>query len=420
VRVLYLSHTGLTEPLGRSQILPYVLALARHGWEITLLSFEKPETATPEAVTRTEADLASAGLLWVRFPYRRGATLLHRPLDLVSAFFGASRVQSVGLVHARSTLPGVVAAALARRLHVPWLFDLRGLLAQEYVDAGHWSQQGFLSRITQAVEIRLLGDADGVVTLTRRLEREIKSAGLLSENTPIEVIPCSVDLRAFHPEREARARVRQDLGLGGEPLLVYSGSLGSWYRPEEMLDFFQIAQRRISGLRFLFLTPQVTLANTLVRRRSLEREALVRSADPGEVPAYLAAADAAICFLAPVPSKRASSPTKYGEYLATGLPVVLDSWTGDVNLIAHSEAVITVNGFQDAEFVAAADTLAQRMRDPEATSRAARALAVREFRLEDAVERYDRMYRVLTGRRPDGAPSCPGLSTAGHTKEPAQ
>jgi glycosyltransferase involved in cell wall biosynthesis len=121
-----------------------------------------------------------------------------------------------------------------------------------------------------------------------------------------------------------------------------------------------------------------------------------------------------------VPSKRASSPTKYGEYLATGLPVVVDSWTGDVNLIAHSEAIITVNGFQDAEFVAAAETLAQRLRTPEATSRAARALAEREFRLEDAVERYDRMYRVLTGRRPDRALSCPGLSTAGHTTEPAR
>ena len=44
MRVLYLSHTGLTEPLGRSQVLPYVLGLARRGWDFTILSFEKPES----------------------------------------------------------------------------------------------------------------------------------------------------------------------------------------------------------------------------------------------------------------------------------------------------------------------------------------------------------------------------------------
>jgi glycosyltransferase involved in cell wall biosynthesis len=85
-----------------------------------------------------------------------------------------------------------------------------------------------------------------------------------------------------------------------------------------------------------------------------------------------------------------------------GLPVVLDSWTGDVNLIAHSEAIITVNGFQETEYASAAETLAQRLRTPDGTRRAARALAEKEFRLEDAVERYDRMYRAdrLRARAP--------------------
>jgi hypothetical protein len=47
--VLYISHNGLTEPLGRRQVLPYVVGLAARGWHMTVLSFEKAETATPEA-----------------------------------------------------------------------------------------------------------------------------------------------------------------------------------------------------------------------------------------------------------------------------------------------------------------------------------------------------------------------------------
>lgn len=43
-RVLYISYTGLLDPLGQSQVLQYVLSLGqRHN--MTLLTFEKPELA---------------------------------------------------------------------------------------------------------------------------------------------------------------------------------------------------------------------------------------------------------------------------------------------------------------------------------------------------------------------------------------
>ena len=38
--VLYLSYDGLMEPLGQSQILPYLRQLAK-GRKITLITFEK-------------------------------------------------------------------------------------------------------------------------------------------------------------------------------------------------------------------------------------------------------------------------------------------------------------------------------------------------------------------------------------------
>ena len=39
-----------------------------------------------------------------------------------------------------------------------------------------------------------------------------------------------------------RRDVRKEFGWGDEPVLVYSGSLGSWYRLGEMLDFFEVAR----------------------------------------------------------------------------------------------------------------------------------------------------------------------------------
>ena len=38
MRVLYLTYNGLTEPLGRRQVLPYVLGLAARGWRFTTVA----------------------------------------------------------------------------------------------------------------------------------------------------------------------------------------------------------------------------------------------------------------------------------------------------------------------------------------------------------------------------------------------
>ena len=40
-RVLFISYNGMLEPLGQTQVLPYLRKLAQRGVQFTLLSFEK-------------------------------------------------------------------------------------------------------------------------------------------------------------------------------------------------------------------------------------------------------------------------------------------------------------------------------------------------------------------------------------------
>jgi hypothetical protein len=63
-RILYITYDGLTDPLGQSQILPYLKALAKYGYQFTILSFEKAERFQKEgdlvrSITR------EAGINWV-------------------------------------------------------------------------------------------------------------------------------------------------------------------------------------------------------------------------------------------------------------------------------------------------------------------------------------------------------------------
>jgi glycosyltransferase involved in cell wall biosynthesis len=399
VSVLYLSYNGLTEPLGRRQVLPYVVGLAQRGWRFTIVSFEKPETALPAACAEVQARLDAAGVRWVRRSYHRRPTLLATAFDvLCGTAVGLLAKDGLEIIHARSTVPAVMAAALSRLLRKPWIFDVRGLLAREYVDGGHW-KRGALFRLVDGVERRLLEGADGLVFLTDRVAAEMKAERVVDPEAPTTVIACAADLAVFRPSPEQRKCVRETLGLGGAPVLVYSGSLGSWYRIDEMVRFFNVARRAVEDLRFLILTPQT---DTALRATAGHPGVVVRSLRPVEVPAYLAAGDAGICFLGDDPSKHASSPTKYGEYLASGLPVITNRWTGDAAALHGEPAWIIVDAFDPDAYARAAARLRVLLESPEETRGVARDLAARRFGLEAAVARYDDLYRRVLKRPPSG------------------
>jgi glycosyltransferase involved in cell wall biosynthesis len=392
-RVLYLTYNGLTEPLGRRQVLPYVLGLAGRGWQFTVVSFEKVETADAEARRQVRAALDQAQATWIPKRYHKRPTLAATAFDVASGIATSVR-QDVDLIHARSTVPALMAAATARLRRVPWVFDVRGLVAEEYADAGHWPVGGLLFRLTSAAEGRLLRGAPGLVFLTQRIRDELAQRGTWSEK-PTAVIPCAVDLTAFAATAEARCRVRAALGLGDSPVLTYSGSLGSWYRLREMLDFYEVAAGEIAGLSFVILTPSEAEARRLVAGHPLAPRIHALRVRPEQMPEYLSAADAGICFLGDHHSKAASSPTKYGEYLAAGLAVVTNPWTGDAARLEGDPAWILVKAFTRDEYLAAARDLRRKLERPARLRQDAHALAERCFSLHDALERYDGLYRRL-------------------------
>src|SRR5688572_9281737 len=165
-----------------------------------------------------------------------------------------------------------------------------------------------------------------------------------------------------------------------------------------MLDFFEVAAGEIAGLGLLIVTPGEAEVRRLVEGHPLAAKIRLVRARPEQMPEYLSAADAGLCFLGDHHSKAASSPTKYGEYLASGLAVVTNPWTGDAARLAGDPAWILVDSFSRPAYAAAARDLRDKLGKPQDLRKAARALAQRCFSMEDALDRYEGLYRrVLAG-----------------------
>lgn len=404
MRALYISHNGMLEGLGQSQVLAYLRGLARRGVAFDLLSFELP-TVTEEAIERLRASLDGTGIRWTPLRRRRDTRLsvkIAESLTGVGQAFRVALARRPDIVHGRSYLPTAVCDVIASTLpRARLLFDCRGMLGDEYVDAGHWTTDRIEYRMLKRYEARAFRRAEGVVVLTEALKRWVAAQGWFGPRTHVEAIPCCVDMEKFRFDEEGRGRLRRELGLEDALVLVYAGSLGSWYREPDVARFAGLVRAR-AGRRvaFLLLTPSRPdeLAGLLRAEGFDERDVVVRKASPPEMPAFLSAGDAGISFIKSCFSKKGSSPTKVAEYLACGLPVVLNGDIGDqADLAEEREACVVVGAFERGELDRAAErVLALAGRPVAERVSAGRAVADARFGLERVgVARYERLYRAM-------------------------
>jgi glycosyltransferase involved in cell wall biosynthesis len=266
-------------------------------------------------------------------------------------------------------------------------------MAEEYVDAGVWPANGWLFRLAKRLERLLVRDADGLVVLTRRARdwlhhcyaRELRGK-------PVEVIPCCVDRR----RTEGVPRVN-----GGRPALVYVGKLGGWYPTEAMLDFIATAVSTDPALIWKVWTQSDPgLLEPLLDARGLRGHVSVGHCTPEALPAELACARAGLSFRKSGPSTVAVSPTKLGEYLAAGLPVVSSAGIGDTEEVlcgpAGGPVGVVVRSLDEAGYRQAVQELTGLLADPGVADRC-RRVAVEEFDLVSVGwRRYRQIYqRVL-------------------------
>ena len=77
---LYITYDGLTDFIGQSQILPYLLGCAAAGHRFTLVSFEKPERRALLGGKVGQACL-DAGIIWKPQIFRSSPPYVAKYMD---------------------------------------------------------------------------------------------------------------------------------------------------------------------------------------------------------------------------------------------------------------------------------------------------------------------------------------------------
>ncbi len=342
--LLYVCYLTLDDPLTHNQVVAYLAGLAGAGHRVHLLTFEPGLTSARRRYWREQ--MCALGIHWHGLRYHARPSLLATGFDTL---LGAAHIRiwtrryRLDVVHARNHVPAamaLVAGGLGRRPPA-LVFDIRGLMAEDREEAGRWRPGGIPSRVTRAVQNSAIRRAAQIIILTERARAALFPAARRSH---VHVIPCCANLERIAAAGCERDYMRRTLGLEGRTVMVYVGKFPNSSMPEAMADLHWSAAQLIRGFHFLILTQ----GDGQMIRRALARTGAgpatytVTSAPPERVGAYLAAGDFAITFTKPAPSTIAQSPTKLGEYLGAGLPVVFSADVGDLDTLISPDVGVRV------------------------------------------------------------------------------
>ena len=146
-RVLYISYDGILEPLGQSQIIPYLKRLALDN-EIHIISFEKPaELVLKKEIENLRLQLKSHDINWTPMRYHKRLSILATIYDIIRGQVIAIRITKIlktEIVHVRSYIPALIALPLKWFSKTKILFDIRGFWADERVDGKIWPKNGIV------------------------------------------------------------------------------------------------------------------------------------------------------------------------------------------------------------------------------------------------------------------------------------
>ena len=223
----------------------------------------------------------------------------------------------------------------------------------------------------------------------------MKLKKFLEEKKNITIIPCCADLIHFNIlDKNITGPIKSKLGIDNHSVVIgYLGSIGKIKVFDEFLNFCNIFHAKDPNAYVLIVTNELEEARELVGRVKYSDKFIIVKGVRSEVPKYLNIMDFLCGFYLPTYSRIATSPTKFGEAMGCGIPILSNTKIGDLEeWSSEYDFIHLVSEFNNFEFNIASTTMKQ-IKSNERND--IRQVAKKLFNLETANDLYRKVYLSL-------------------------
>jgi glycosyltransferase involved in cell wall biosynthesis len=313
-------------------------------------------------------------IIFLRFALRSVFIALSRKSDLI---FATSTPLTAGI-------PGIVAKCLKR---TPFVFEVRDLWPELPREMGV-IKNPIILKLMAWLEWSSYHLADRCIGLSPGIVDGIQRKGIPSDR--VTMIPNGCDLDLFSPLLKTKGRP-----AGVEPadlMAIFSGAHGVANGLDAVLDVASILQKKSrEDIKFVFVGDG-KLKPSLIKRVQTEHLSNCFFMDPipkKQLSQLQKDADVGLMILANVPAfYYGTSPNKFYDYIASGLPVVNNypGWIAD--LIKENNCGIAVPPDDPNSFAQAMEHLADHRDFLEKMSVSSRKLAEAQFDRDVLAKRF--------------------------------
>jgi glycosyltransferase involved in cell wall biosynthesis len=389
--ILFVSYDGLLDPLGQSQILPYIFGLRSRDFRFSIISFEKDYRESRE-IEELGEKLLGMDIEWFPLKFSSGGgakKYLKRIVMGTTLIWRVGRSKSIDFVHLRGFVPAFMFKLAF--LKKAYIYDYRSFAVDELAEAGVIKLHSLLYRFLKTIDRTLIQGMSALVVL----EKSAKT--FLREIYPVPDVPVSVIRTSTDCSRYTPKTARKD---NKSMRFVHLGGVMYPYQVSVVLEFVRRFSEVVDNTSIHFFNEgQHEQLAEAINNSSIDKSLVfVEAVKQGSVPKRLSEFDAGLIFIDPSPCRRVCSPTKFGEYLAAGLPVIGGKGIEVLNEIEHNfNCALTIEIRAEKPVLSEAiimdvEKFIYREGLPELCQRVARS----EFDIDAAVNNYFNLYNSLS------------------------
>jgi glycosyltransferase involved in cell wall biosynthesis len=343
LRGLFITHEGFGNSIFRTQVIEHCLSMEKEGIAFDVLTYETFPKHWPISLFNLRSFEQSARGLGIAL---RRAAFIYFPfstlINMVLLGRDLARMNRAGVfhfLHARSDYTAFIGVLLKPFHKLPVVWDCRGDSSDE-LDFSLENKRplirlvlGPLLKVRQRVTLAALRRyADGAVFVSEALRDLHAKDGNTVAN---EVIPCPVPEEIFSFDPGLRRRTRDTLSIPENArVFLYSGSTTGYQGLADQVELYR--KLLVNPTTYVIIaTTEVESARAIFSTLRSDR-LIIRGFNYLEMNGVYNASDFAFMLRAPRMLNYVSSPTKFGEYCLTGLPVIHNNTIDQVSRVAKS------------------------------------------------------------------------------------
>lgn len=335
-KILYITHDGILDHIGASQIYPY-LKINSLSNKIYLLSFEKKKNFKDIQILKRKINQNNIEWKYITYHY----SLFGKLYDFLLLLIYASKFiffKKIDIIHCRSYIPTLSVFFINKIKKIKYIFDIRDFWADEGIEIKKYK---FIYNFIKKIEGKMIHESIHTVCLTTKAKKYILNKYfkdcLDKYSNKITVIPCGTDFELFNPDKlkiNIKNRIKKKFNPHNKNILLYYGSIGKNYLIDKKINFFKNINR-LNEWKFIFLVNNNfnELNNYLLSKGLKNNNFSIINSKREQLPYFLSLANLSIFFYRQGMRSLGCSPTKLADLFSMNIPIITDKNLGDMDSI---------------------------------------------------------------------------------------